>query len=295
MNKTPPDLCRIQNWMLTVISHPDGIEQGIASSEARRHIDVDSERVDDVISPSRALTSVERLRVYANAYYARLLECLQSEFPALARFLGEETFSGFVFGYLQAYPPSSYTLGDLGTSFPRYLQETSPRAEDAGSNAPWTDFVVDLATLERTYSEVFDGPGMEGTKLLTQQELAAIRMEKWPDTKLIPVPCLRLLSLRFPVHEYASAVRQKREPVVPEPRVTHLAVTRRNFVVRRLELARDEYQLLRALIEHKTVGSAIARTVNTRNADDESFAGRLQEWFRRWAVEGLFRGVECGP
>ena len=140
----------------------DGVEAGLDSVEARDAIDVSPDQVEDVVDPSKRRTSIERLEVYANAYYARLLECLRDEFPALFHALGEEVFDGLAFGYLQFYPSRSYTLSDLSRQFAEYLEETRPRDDDDANGSPsWPDFMIDLARLERCYSEVFDGPGAE--------------------------------------------------------------------------------------------------------------------------------------
>ena len=116
----------VQRWMQAVIMHPDGVAAGLDSETARQHLDVPPEEVESVVSRSQALSSVERLSIYANAYYARLLECLGEEFPVLKQTLGEETFDAFAFGYLQMYPSRSYTLGKLGENFARFLAETRP-------------------------------------------------------------------------------------------------------------------------------------------------------------------------
>ena len=50
--------------------------------------------------------------VYCNAYYARPLECMAREFPALGEAVGDETFAVFCSGYLQVCPSSSYMLSD---------------------------------------------------------------------------------------------------------------------------------------------------------------------------------------
>src|SRR5260221_5406964 len=115
-----------QRWMPAVIMHPEGVDAGLASDSARQHLDVAPEDVEQVIARSEAQTSVERLSIYANAYYARLLECLGEEFPVLKRTLDEETFDAFAMDYLQHYPSQSYTLGKLGENFMRYLAETRP-------------------------------------------------------------------------------------------------------------------------------------------------------------------------
>ena len=89
MSTEPRNLNRIQQWMQSVITHPDGVVGGIESDGARRQIDVATENIEQVITPSQTLTSIERLEIYGNAYYARLLECLHDEYPALVHALGE--------------------------------------------------------------------------------------------------------------------------------------------------------------------------------------------------------------
>lgn len=291
----PRELSRLQQWLQQVIMHPHGVVEGIASAEARRQIDVLPGEVEQVIARSQALTSVERLQIYSNAYSARLLECLREEFPSLVHALGEETFDAFAFGYLQAHPSRSYTLADLGRDFPRYLAETRPRDDEStGANgAPdWPDFLIDLATLERTYSEVFDGPGVEGQRLLQTADLMSIPAEMWPEARLVPVACLRLLTLSYPAHEYASAVRHGEKAVPPNPAPTYLVVTRREYVVRRAAVSRAEYELLAALLAGQTIGSAIEHATRYYEADLEFCAVELRQWFQDWAASGYFSGVQ---
>ncbi len=147
-------LAQIQRWFQAVVTHPDGVEAGLTSPEARAEIDVSPSRIEDMVDPSKRRTSVERLEVYANAYYARLLECLRDEFPALLHAVGEEVFDGLAFGYLQSYPSRSYTLSELSRQFAQYLEETRPRDEDDASGPSWPDFMIDLARSNAaTYSE----------------------------------------------------------------------------------------------------------------------------------------------
>lgn len=292
-------LAQIQRWLQAVITHPDGVEGGLASPEARAEIDVSPDRIEDVVDPSQRRTSIERLEVYANAYYARLLECLRDEFPALLHAVGEEVFDGLAFGYLQTYPSRSYTLSELSRRFSQYLEETRPRDEDTSDGAPsWPDFMIDLVRLERCYSEVFDGPGAERISLLNAAELQELSPETWVRARLIAVPCLRLLSLRYPVHEYATAVREKENPDLPDPQPTWLAVSRINYVVRRWTLTRVQFQLLEALIAGRTVGTAIEAAAKLAVDSGESvdrLAESLRDWFTEWSAAGFFRDIELGP
>jgi len=285
----PRDLRQTQRWMQAVLMHPAGVAEGIASAEARRHIDVGPDEAETVVTRSRALTALERLGIYGYAYYARLLECLREEFPVLMHALTQEVFDAFAVGYLQAYPSRSYTLLQLGANFPRYLAETRPE-EGGGDGLPadWPDFLIDLATLELTFNEVFDGPGVEGERLLDAEQLRAIPAEQLPEARLMGVSCLRLLPLRYPVHRYFTAVRRHEDPVPPEAAETYLAVTRRRYVVRHYELSPPAYQLLRALLAGQTVGEAIGRAAQAAGPDLDRFAANLRTWFRDWAAEVFF-------
>jgi len=289
-------LAQIQRWLQAVITHPDGVEAALSSSEARAEIDVPPERIEDVVEPSTRRTSIERLEVYANAYYARLLECLRDEFPALLHAVGEEVFDGLAFGYLQSYPSQSYTLSELSRQFAQYLEETRPRDEDDPSGEPsWPDFMIDLVRLERCYSDIFDGLGAERLALLRAEDLRDLAPEAWAGSRLTCVPCLRLLSLRYPVHEYATAVREKQDPDLPDPEPTWLAVSRINYVVRRWTLTRVQFELLTALIAGETVGSAIEGAAKLAVESGESvdrLAENLRDWFAEWSAAGFFLAIQ---
>jgi Putative DNA-binding domain len=288
-------LAPVQRWMQAVVMHPDGVEAGLASDAARQHLDVAPADVEQVIERSAAQTSVERLSIYANAYYARLLECLGEEFPVLRQTLGEETFNGFAFGYLQSYPSQSYTLGKLGENFARYLAKTRPAESDDGDvPANWPEFLIDLATLEWTFSQVFDGPGVEHETLLSSEDLQAIDAEQWPAARLEVVPCLKLLALRFPVNVYYTAMRRDENPPVPAPAASWVAITRREFIVRRHELNLRQFELLGALAAGETIGAAIERAAAAPGASVEQFIVELGDWFREWAANDFFRRVVTG-
>ena len=293
MSIEPCNLDRIQQWMQSVITHPDGIIGGIESDGARQQIDVSAGEIEQVINPSRALTSIERLEIYGNAYYARLLECLRDEYPALVHALGEETFSGFAFGYLQAYPSTSYTLFHLGKHFPRYLEQTKPD-DETGDEPSWPELMIDLARLDRIYSEVFDGPGDEGEPLLTPADLASVPPEMLADIRLVPARSLRLESFRFPVHEYASAVRRNAEVELPAAHLTHLAISRRDFVVRRRALSGAQYKLLAAILEGAPLGEAIQAAAEASEIQVDQLAENLADWFAEWAADRFFRTIN-GP
>lgn len=281
-------LDRVQRWFQAVITHPLGVAAGSNSGNARTHLEAP---LESVVSRSQRLSAADRLNIYANAYYMRLLECLQSDYPALRKALGDDIFNQFVIEYLQAYPSQSYTLSELGARFPKFLEETQPPLEP-GNPPSWPEFLIDLARLERAYAEVFDGPGSEGVPTLRLDDLAAIPPDRWGNIVLVAGSGLRLESFRFPVHRYCSAVRKEAEAEVPDPEPTHLAIYRHDFIVRRLEIAPLQFALLRAIVEGLPLSAAIASACQSLESIGESDLQHLQEWFAGWTSLGFFRGID---
>jgi Putative DNA-binding domain len=323
-----PPLDVVQQWFQAVVTHPAGVAAGAASPAAQRLVRLDRGALEQLVRRSRRLSAEQRLEIYANAYYARLLECLRDTFPVLAQVLGAEVFDSFAFDYLQRYPSRSYTLYRLAESFPRFLDETRPdqpaAADAAGAAGPaWPDFLIDLATLELAIAEVFDGPGAEGEPLLAPADLLARRAGgDFAKARLAPVPCLRLLRFRYPVNAFYSSARamRSRRPEespeildspataeaasagagtgaaaadlpIPEPGAEHVALSRTDYVVRRYPLTPFESAVLAGLVAGATVGDAIAGAAAASELTDDQLAAQLDAAFRRWTAAGFFRAA----
>jgi acyl-homoserine lactone acylase PvdQ len=91
------------------------------------------------------LSAQDRLDIYARGYLARLVSQLRSEFPMLAAHMGDDVFDLFATAYIQARPPSSWSLLHLADGFADFLDDTRP--PDPGAELP-----AALARLERAGS-----------------------------------------------------------------------------------------------------------------------------------------------
>ena len=293
MTSNPEDateLARMQRWFQAVVSHPDGVEVGATSQEAEAEFGSGAHPLESILTGSSKLDPANRIAVYANAYFARLVDCLGEVFPILKRTLGEEAFEGFAAEYLRENPSRSYTLHRLGLRFPEFLAVTRPPREDA-SQPDWADFLVDLARFELELYEVFDGPGIEDGPRLDVARLEALDGPAAEIARLTPAPCLRLVATAFPVSEFytlARAAAPDAELEFPDPQPSWVALTRRDYVVRRLPLAAGEYALLKQLKEGAAFGPALEAAA-VRDDLDEATVGA---WFARWAREDLFVGIE---
>ncbi len=293
---TGHELNVVQRWMQAVITNPEGIVDGVASEAAQQEIALDPATIESFILPSKRCSSIERLSVYGNAYFARLIECLAGEFPTLEYALGEELFGDFALTYLQDYPSTSYTLGNLANHFVDFLVNSRPQQEE-GEEPQWPDFLIDLSRIESIYSVVFDGPGEEKVELISAADLQQIPAEKWGGIRFNFSDSFRLEVFDFPVHEYVTAVRKEESPEVPSPQKTWLAISRRDFIVRRQSLSQLQFNLLKALLEGATLSESIEQSLNELTHEEaagfDELAANLQDWFANWTAAGWFRSLNC--
>lgn len=267
-------LAELQRWILGNISDIGGLE---AHTD-----DLHGAWVPDLVTASPRQTAYERLEVYSHAYFARLRECMQESFPGLVVALGKSNFEMFANGYIDAYPPTTYTLSHLADHFADYLAATRPQDLPAPG---WPDFLVELARVEHTIEQVFDGPGTEELPPLAIEKLTTLPVDELAELRLEPAPCLRLLELQFPINDYYSAVRQGDAPMWPEPQPTWLAITRRVYVVHRIPLEAAEYAVLLALVAGETLGAAFSDST-------EINPEQIASWFADWGRLGFFVAIK---
>lgn len=246
---TDRSLRKSQQWMQAAIMTPEAVAQ-----------------TEEYVLPSRRMTPAERLGVYQGMYEIRLRGALETDYPLLAAFLGEDLWSELVGLYLEAHPSQSYTLNRLGDHLPGFLAELDGLPHEA--------FVGDLARFELARTIVFDAAETPPT---TPEDIWTIPSESWETACLLPVAAFRLESFRYPVQDYIAGERP------PRRKNTHLAVFRRDYRVLSLELSKPAFRLLEALAGGQTLGDAIQEVRSPRDA--------LFGWFQQWVGEGLFREV----
>jgi hypothetical protein len=96
------------------------------------------------------------------------------------------------------------------------------------------------------------------------------------------------------VNAYYTAIRRAeegKEVPVPDPEPEHLALTRRDFVVRRYPLTPAQHALLEKILAGAPVGEALAAAAETSGLEDDALAAELQSWFRLWVAEGFFQAI----
>ncbi|MGB6833829.1 MAG: DNA-binding domain-containing protein [Candidatus Acidiferrum sp.] len=248
------------------------------------------------IKPNDRLTSFERLEIYNRQYWFRVLSALAEDFPGLRAVVGEKRFDAMSQAYLLANPSRSFTLRNLGSQMEQWLRK-NPKW--AGKNQV---LALDIARLEWADIEAFDG---KAEPVLRTEDIASAEGGR---LKLTLQPYVRLLSFRYPVDDLLLEVRKededtdfasntftehrkrKRVRAVAKlkPASIFLAVHRVDYSVYFRRIEPEEFAILTALREGKTLAAAVALGFRRSAIAPEDRPVQVQTWFQTWAALGWF-------
>ena len=255
-----------------------------------------------IIKPNDRLTSFERLEIYNRQYWYRVLSNMQEDFPGLCAILGDRKFVKMSEAYLVDCPSQSFTLRNLGSRLESWLHK---HPKWAGTKQA---LALDMVRLEWADIEAFDSKAEEP---LRAEELRAGADE---DLRLRLQPYVRLLALAYPVDDLVLAVkketdgefasnafdeRRKKKRVAAvarlEPEAIFLAVHRLDYSVYFRRLEREEFLLLKALGDGKTLGAAIGVAFKKSSIPLAERPENIEVWFRNWAALGWFCSTNQRP
>lgn len=282
-------LHQLQSWLFEQITEVAGPGSARWGSGADREAELRQQVVSGNLSASA------RVEVYRHGYFARLVECLEDDYPALAQALGAERFEALARDFILLHPPASASLNDYGAPFAAYCGR---RPEG------WNASAEELARLEWAVVEAIHAE--EGARL-DVAALARLSPEQWSAARLVPSPALRLLHCAYPVADYYQAFKDGSAPAHGAeagggalehlaPRASAVAVCRRGEDVWRIRLSPALGELLGSLIAGAPLldalerfgsgGTAASATDGAAVAPEE-----LQRAFQDWVSCGLFSGI----
>jgi hypothetical protein len=238
---------------------------------------------DAFIKPNDRLTSVERLEIYNRQYWFRIIDCFYDDYPGLRAVVGDRKFSKLARAYIAQHPSTSFTLRNLGQYLEQFLRKH-----------PHGPMALDMARLEWARVIAFDG---EAKPVVSIDDLLGANPSK---LRLHLQPYVSLLELRYPLDDYlialkklnveslrgeaSNAVTQHAHRRVtrlrrPKAKTVYVAVHRMENAIYYKRLTREQFELLQALRQGKTLAQACARV---RDADE------IHLWFSTWASLGWF-------
>lgn len=281
-----PRLGALQRWLLDVVTHPASVSQGVV----RAAENVASRSAHDAASliDGGRLPAVERLAVYRNGYFARLIECLADDYPAVRDALGEEVFEALCKDFIVSHPPHSASLNHYGAPFAAYC---------ASRRDCWCGVVADLARLEWALVGAIHA---DAERVLLAEALARLAPEDWQRVRLRPSPTLRVLALEYPVNRHYQARAEGAAPSLGLRRRRNLlAVCRRDTDLWRVPIAPVLGPVLSALCAGEPLPNAMAliahapeRNGEVRGEVGARLLGQVRAALSDWVRCGFFAGVE---
>jgi hypothetical protein len=249
------------------------------------------------IAPNSRLTAFERLEIYNRQYWFRVLGALAEDFPGVRAILGGRRYDALAIAYMTEHPSRSFTLRNLGSKLPEWLEANPVYAGRRHRLA------VDVARIEWAFVEAFDSAERAP---LTLEQISTLDA----NSRLALQPHLRLLALAYPADELVLGLhqREKRQtseagvehedgelPPVELPRLrrrpTWVAAHRLEFSVYYKRLRREEFLTLAAIRAGAPLAEAIGAGFAESPVPEERRAERVRRWFADWAELGWI----CAP
>jgi len=259
------DLTRLEHLLYRLITAPSGVAEGLANEKS-----LGESGLATVIIGDERLSAEERVDIYANMYFYRILDALKEDFPATLAILGDERFHNLATGYLIDYPPSHFSITYAGARLADYVR-THPVREEF-------PFLADLVTMERALIDVFLAPD---AKPLDAETMRAIPSEEWPTLHLRLHPAHQMLALQWNLAPILKAAGQGASLPQPEREDLATIVWRKRNTVFYRPIGAGERTAIDALVEGATF-AAICEVIAGGVAEGEDPAPLINQRLASW-------------
>ncbi|AZN35707.1 HvfC/BufC N-terminal domain-containing protein [Iodobacter ciconiae] len=145
------------------------------------------------------------IAIYADGYFLRLAEALQTNYPALFQILGDEDFYTLARAYLAAHPSSHPSIRWFGDQLAAFLKQEHPYAA--------VPIFAELAAFEWALRHTIDAAD---ALLLTLENLQAIPSQNWALLCFKLHPSLSILSLAWNAPKVWQAIMAEQAPPAPK-------------------------------------------------------------------------------
>lgn len=273
----PESLKNIQVWFGNVISVPLTIEDKIqATSPSGRLIE---EEANLYIVPSPTLKPYERIQLYNQQYWWRLINTLQDAYPFLLRLFGYAGFRNEIaIPFLIDYPPE-WSINNLGDRLPAWLKKNY-KAKDR-------KLTINAAILDNHYYQILYHP------IKTPIQLPA-DLEELMSRKLKLQPHISLLKFPFELFSYRKqflkeSVEYWEENPFPKLKLEKtygiLCRTSQDYIGWSI-ISAAEYEILRKIQKGISIEDLSEWLEMIANEISEAAATYLQIWFKKWSSKG---------
>ncbi len=274
-----PDLITTQQWMLTAITAPKGLAEGLAKAQAAQ-----GWSIENVIMAPAGISPHSRLDIYAQGYWLRLFACLKADYPALQRLLGAPLFEFFARAYLSNHPSRSFSLYDLGDGFAQFLRRSQSAAVKSADNGE-LQFPIDLAQIEQAIATSIRATGLENCELEMADPFSLL-LEG--NIKVVLPGTTRLVATHHPLSAFQPLLEGDALTGSPESGISYIAVKRYQYHVSCQKLTNWQfYFLLSAKANTRTLQECATAAARRAHKPSHEILTQLALWLPTAQAGGL--------
>lgn len=282
--RVPTLLKKEQIWFGSIIARPideDSKMNPIAPSGELMEI----EAVKHIV-PSPTLRPAQRIQIYNQQYWWRLINAMQESYPMVTRMLGFFDFNrSLSIPYLVKYPPRHWSISYVGDRLYQWVQEEY-HCQDK-------KLIADALSLDWAFVASFIAPQVP--TLSEECTAKSIDPETISSLTLYIQPHLKLFIFDYDLLKYRREYLEKnhdhwlsnKAPVLDKSKICRFALYRNNNGdISWKEIDETGYRVLSLFQEGASIDSAVEWLESQDAKIYEAALANLQEWFQEWTARG---------
>lgn len=262
----PPSLLDLQTWVARLLVRPlrESDDFSIPIYDAAMN-----EEIAQKIGAGPTLTAQQRIGIYNQQYWFRLLNLLQQDYPILVRLFGYHNFNRQIAEpYLLQYVPNHWSLAYLGSHLPQWIADFYQKDNQR--------LILECAQVDEAYNRLFFAPKFSS---LSTNELQQIE-----DRAIFLQPCIALFQFDADLFAFRKELlskeveywEQNEWPSVQWSHAHYFALVCSEGAFRCEEISLGEFRLLKAFERGAKLDDALSLCT-------QEDAAHIGDWFCKWA------------
>ena len=282
-NSVPYALQNMQKWFASTITRR--LDKKNQIQRRNTHGILIAEEAARYVVPSPTLRPEQRMQIYNQQYWWRLLSTLQTNFPLVTRLFGHQAFNEELgIPYLIKHPPHHWSLNVLGQQFPRWIQSHYFKPDKA--------LIFHAATLDWNFAASFIAPQ---SPLLDAKDLAQTPPEQLLNQKFYLQSHVHLLEWDYNLLNFREAFLKhevdywlnNRFPILEKDSSYHFVLYRTpQYSIAWRQISAEELKFLGLF---KT-GTDLKTACEWIEKQDQAFYQIVVSNFQRWLQEWVQLG-----
>jgi hypothetical protein len=259
------------------MAHLEGLENDFQS-----FLLTGSAEIEKRVVGTQRVPIATRLAIYGDGYRSRLIETLESHYPALLALIGAESFESLGRAYVQAHDSSFASIRFYGGELDALLAVLPDYASQ-----PW---LAELARFEWAMNAVFDAADAPSIGV---QALGQVAPENWATLGFDVHPAVRRLDLAWNAPALWRALTDEEPHPAPtshEHPVPWL-LWRKDLQIFYRPLTVLEGEALEAVRQGRSFGGVCVALCAA--LDEEQAPGRAAAFLREWVESGMIVGMHA--